>query len=435
MSLMKHLSIDPDEVMMNRETNPITRNAMDYPRIRNVEAFPVEYGGRKLICLRDPTHVADHTLLIPPAVLFLLSLFDGKHSLIDIQTAYTRQFGEILPGEQFRALIAQLDANLMLESEGFLSACQRIEDEFKQLTVRSAAHAGTAYEADPDRLRAQIERFFTASNGPGLDTIPSPDGAIKGLIAPHIDFHRGGHCYAWAYRELATSLDADLFIILGIAHAGPAGLFTMTTKDFVTPFGTMRTDREFVATVQQACPFDVFEDEFLHKHEHSIEFQVVFLQYLLNGRPGPMIVPILCGSFHEMVATETSPPEHPYFLGFVRALEQAIASSGKRVCLIAGVDLAHIGIRFGDREPLTPEFLDRVRSADLRMLNHVERLDADSFFQDICDDQDRRRICGYPAIYTLLTVTGAREGRLIKYDQAVDPVTQQAVTFASMVLR
>ena len=116
-------------------------------------------------------------------------------------------------------------------------------------------------------------------------------------------------------------------------------------------------------------------------------------------------------------------------------MNQAIAASSKRVCFIAGVDLAHVGIRFGDRDPLTPDFLEYVRAADLRLLNQVERLDAESFFQEVCEDQDRRRICGYPAIYTLLSVAGAQESKMIKYDQATDTETQQSVTFASMVLR
>ena len=112
-----------------------------------------------------------------------------------------------------------------------------------------------------------------------------------------------------------------------------------------------------------------------------------------------------------------------------------INTSGKRVCFIAGVDLSHIGMRFGDQDTLTDEWLDRVRMEDLDLLNHVERLDAEALFQHICDDQDQRRVCGYPAIYTLMDLAGARESQLLKYDQAADTMTQQAVTFASMVLR
>lgn len=413
-----------------------TRSSIQYPKIRPVEAFPIEHNGQKLICLRDPSHIAEHAVFVHPAVLNLLSLFDGNRSLADIQVAFTRASGGVLlPREQLHALIEQLDANLLLDSERFVRTRERIEEEFRRSNVRESVHAGTAYEADPERLRAQLDGFFTAPGGPGTRLVLHAGMPVKGLIAPHIDFHRGGPCYAWAYREMAASLDADLYIILGIGHSGPRSLFTLTAKDFITPFGTAQTDREFVARIQEACPFDLFADEFLHKHEHSIEFQVVFLQYLLRDRPPPMIVPVLCGSFQKMVEAGQSPSDHPQFQRFVQALKQAIAASGKQVCLIAGVDLAHVGMRFGDRERLTPDFLDRVRNADLRLLRHVERLDADAFFQDICDDQDRRRICGYPAIYTLLTVVEAQEAQLIKYDQAVDTATQQAVTFAGMVLR
>lgn len=334
---------------------------------------------------------------------------------------------------QLEDLIYRFDEYLLLDSARFDQTRQRIENDFRQASVRDAAHAGTAYATDEAELRRQIEGFYNTPAGPGMSPAVS-ERRIKGVIAPHIDFHRGGPCYAWAYRALASSLDADLFIILGIGHSGPRRLFTVTSKDFSTPFGVIRTDRSFVECMRATCPFDLLEDEFLHKQEHSVEFQVVFLQSLLKNRPAAMIVPILCGSFHDMVNTGTPPAEHPHFQGFVQALKQAIDASGKRVCIIAGVDLAHVGMRFGDREPLSDAWLDEIRDADMQLLGHVERLDHEAFFQHICEDQDRRRICGYPAIYTLMTVADAREGRLLKYDQAADTETQQAVSFASMVL-
>ena len=432
--IVMNASLIPVGKVTKNQEAPLATHTIQYPRLRNIEAFPIEYEGQQVICLRDPTHLAEHPVFVNPGVLFLLSLFDGQHSLADIQVEYTRHFGELPARDQLDNLIAQLDEHLLLDSDRFAQVRQQIEDAFRQSTVRNAAHAGTAYESDAEGLLRQLEGFYRASSGPGLEPA-SPNGRIKGVISPHIDFHRGGPCYAWAYRELASSLEADLFIIIGIGHFGSGHLFTMTPKDFSTPLGTMRTDREFVARVQAACPFDVLADEFLHKDEHSVEFQVVFLQSLLSDRQDAMIVPILCGSFHDMVQTGTLPSEHPQFQGFVDALRQTIEASGKRVCIIAGVDLAHVGKRFGDQEPLTDTWLGEIRDADLRLLQHVEHLDSEAFFRHICEDQDQRRICGYPAIYTLMTLADACEGHLLKYDQAVDTATQQTVTFASMVLR
>ena len=400
-----------------------------------MEAFPVEYEGQEFICLRDPAHFAERPVFVNPSVVPILGLFDGRHSQAEIQIAYTRQYGVILSVEQLDDLILHLDNSLLLDSDRYDVTRKRIEDEFHNAAVRPAAHAGAAYAGEAEELRRQLDGFYTEPGGPGVLPQPGEEGRIKGVIAPHIDFHRGGACYAWAYRELAASLDAELFIIFGIGHAGPRHLFSMTSKDFATPFGTIRTDREFISRVREACPFDVFADEFLHKTEHSVEFQVVFLQHLMKEHPEAMIVPILCGSFHELVANGTSPAGHPDFLGFVQALKQAIDAGGKRVCLIAGVDLAHIGQHFGDEERLSDDWLRSVQEADLNMLRHVENLDTESFFRHICDDQDQRRICGYPAMYTLMTLAEAQEGKLLKYDQAADETTQQVVTFASMVLR
>ncbi len=40
----------------------------------------------------------------------------------------------------------------------------------------------------------------------------------KAIVAPHIDFHRGGPAYAWAYKSLVESAGADLYILLGTSH-------------------------------------------------------------------------------------------------------------------------------------------------------------------------------------------------------------------------
>ncbi|MBT5872084.1 MAG: AmmeMemoRadiSam system protein B [Candidatus Latescibacteria bacterium] len=405
-----------------------------FPKLRNIEAFPVSYEGQEAVCLRDPDHFASQPIFINPAVIALLRLFDGSRSVSEIHSEFVRENGISVSAEQLAELVDELDSSLFLDSENFRIARSEMESRFRQSSVRMATHAGGAYSEDPAALREELEAFYMSAEGPGELPDRKLDGTVTGLIAPHIDFNRGGSCYAWAYRELATSLDADLFVILGIGHAGPRHMYSMTAKDYDTPLGTVRTDSEFVSRVQEACPFDVLEDEFLHRDEHSVEFQVVFLKHLLGSGSNAMIVPVLCGSFHELVLAGESPADHPHFRGFVEALQEAIRASGKRVCVIAGVDLAHIGQHFGDEEALSDSWLQKVQEADMRLLGHVESLDEESLFRHICEDQDQRRVCGYPAIYTMMTLVNATQARLLKYGQAADSDTQQAVTFASMVL-
>ena len=180
---------------------------------------------------------------------------------------------------------------------------------FSRNPQRPAALAGLCYENEPVKLRREIEAFFIAPGGPGQIPQPNSDGAaLSGLIAPHIDPRRGGPAYAHAYGELLTRERPDLVIILGTSHYGSGPqLFTATRKDYMTPLGAVATDREFVDRLAARYgDGDLFADELLHRNEHSIEFQALFLAWAL-GTAGYKVVPILVGSFHEMVAERRRP--------------------------------------------------------------------------------------------------------------------------------
>src|SRR5262245_30581954 len=69
---------------------------MDHPKLRPIEAFPVNLSGHEVICLRDPAQLTDDVVFVPHEALFILAHFDGKHSILDIQEAYTHQYGRIL---------------------------------------------------------------------------------------------------------------------------------------------------------------------------------------------------------------------------------------------------------------------------------------------------------------------------------------------------
>ena len=92
---------------------------MEQPKLRPIEAFPVDLGGRQVICLRDPTRLADGAAFVPREALFILAHFDGKHSILDIQEAYTRQHGRLLSSDAIKGLIAKLDESLLMDNERF----------------------------------------------------------------------------------------------------------------------------------------------------------------------------------------------------------------------------------------------------------------------------------------------------------------------------
>ena len=405
-------------------------NRTDRPTLRPVEAFPVEANGQKGLALRDPAGFTESVLVLPPPLLDIVSLFDGEHTLLDIQEMFMRRHGELLLTERLEEIVATLDEHGFLDSPNFARRRAAVETAFRASPSRPAVHAGSAYAAEADALRAQITGFFTHREGPGATADAGPGTAVQGIIAPHIDFHRGGPTYAWAYREVAERSDADLFVIFGTCHAGMPDPFALTLKDYETPLGAARVEREFCEALARRYGDDLLASELAHRAEHSIEFQTVFLRCLSAGRREFEVVPVLASFLHESVAFGKDPEADPRVPRFFDALRDAIAASNRRVCLIAGADLAHVGPRFGDPEPVGPAALARIEREDRAMLEAVAAVDARAFYESVARDGDSRRICGLSPIYALLRCLPPGRGRLLRYAQWPD--RQGTVSFASL---
>jgi AmmeMemoRadiSam system protein B len=412
----------------------------DNPRLRPVEAIPVKQDGRTLIYLKDPLNFAS-PLGISPVGYFILSHFDGRHTFIEIQAAFSKQFGQVLLTDDLKEFIETLDRHYYLHSGRFTAYRNSRIDEFRRQPARAAAHAGAAYKADPAELKTQLDGFFAAPNGPGFPNGIHRAAAPKAIVAPHIDFHRGGPAYAWAYKGLAESGGADLFVLLGTSHCGGQTPFILTLKDFETPLGVVETDKEFVTRLQQRSGADLFADEYLHRGEHSLEFQVLFLKYAAQLRAAlareperPFtIVPILVSSFQSMVVNQTPPERDAAVQQCLSALSELVEQETRQVCFVAGVDLAHVGREFGDREPITENFLRWVETEDQRLIERLSALDAPGFFHEIAKDRDKRKICGFAPLYSLIHLLNGACGKHLKYSQAFTPETGSAVTFTSMI--
>jgi AmmeMemoRadiSam system protein B len=329
-----------------------------------------------------------------------------------------------------QTMVRQLDEAMILDGPTFEAFAQN----YREAGRRPAALAGRSYPASARALKAQLEQFFVGNRGAGSPTASGQPDAnrLRAILSPHIDFQRGGPVYTWSYKELVEQSDADTFVILGVAHQYCRRRFVLTRKDFETPLGLVPTDRRYVDHIAEAAGDEFFDDELTHRNEHSIEFQVVFLQYLLGERRDFSIVPILVGSFHDLMQRGVDPIDDPDVKKFVAALQSAEAKSGKKVAYIGGIDLCHIGPEFGDPAPVDPAFQSQIEQFDSAMLHHAAGCDPRGWFQQAAQVQNRWRVCGLAATYTLLHAIGPAQGRLLKYDQAIDNKRSCCVTFASM---
>jgi AmmeMemoRadiSam system protein B len=277
---------------------------------------------------------------------------------------------------------------------------------------RPPSCAGTVYPAEPTALRRALDAWL------GLPAPPHPPGRpTRLLVAPHIDYPRGASGWAAAYRALSTG--ADLFVVLGTAHATPPHLFALTRRDHATPLGLVPTDGPALdALVRDVGAAEVLADEAAHDGEHSIELQLVALRHVIR-RPFTAL-PVLCSAISHL------DDPAPYTARFLAALARAVA--GRRVCFVASADLSHLGPQYGDPRPPTAAEAARLEARDREALAFVERGDAAAFHRDTVRDDARRRVCGLAPIYAALRASGTG-ARLLRYERWTDGV--DSVSFAA----
>ena len=408
------------------------KDTKQFPLLRNLQFTPLKEHDEQYVLLWDPTGLTAEKLIVPLNYFYLLQFFDGEHSLDQLSAEYLKKFGEFFLPDRLQKLVADLDEKLFLEGERVASAKQQAAAEYRHAPVRRAAYAGKSYEEDPEKLKLQLEGFFTSSEGPGSTPSVNRGKKIKGIVVPHYEVRMGGPIYAWAYKELKEAESPDLFVVLGTRHAGLKNLFAVTDKDFETPLGRVPVDRGVLERFRENEGAPFFEEEVSHRSEHTIEFQLPFLQHTVGSTKQLTIVPVLCAfppacltdpQLHELGARVTS------FLG---AMKRALADSGKNFCVVASADLAHIGMRYGDPKAPTDFSFHRCMQMDLEMLKHVENVDAVGFARFIEKEEDARRICGFSPIYTLLKLIQAEKGEVLRYDRGITDQFNSTVTFASM---
>jgi MEMO1 family protein len=237
----------------------------------------------------------------------------------------------------------------------------------------------------------------------------------------------GAKGYAAAYSALAGQSPKRV-VVLGTGHAMDEGLFGLTRKDFETPLGTVRTDKAAVKKLAAAGKGCLAPDDFAHRREHSIEIQVPFLQHVLGGSEF-RLVPILCGSVMPHIAAGTRLGQAPGEQGFLDALRALASDPGTLV--VAGVDFSHIGRKFGDRKPASA-FAEEARSHDKRLADFLCARNADGFWGELKETNDRYHVCGATALAVLLAVLRPGPGgRLLHYETWYEDATESAVSFAA----
>lgn len=393
------------------------------PALRPIDVTPLwTDDGEVRFALHDLARVAPRPIGISMAGYYVLAHLDGEHSCADIQAVLRGQFGLEVPAGEILKLVQALDESLMLQGERFERAYEQQRVEY----LSAATRDNREWYPEGPELRREIEQMLAAG-------VAAQVGEVCGLIAPHLDYRRGGPCYADAYASLAKAPPAERYVILGPNHAGRSASVVGTTKDFQTPLGLARIDRDFLGRLERGLGEPLCRHEVDHRGEHSVDLQLHILQIIMDGRPFE-IVPLLCPDPCGPTGTAPADGEGPDLGDFADTLAELVAKADRPTTVIAAADLSHVGQRFGDPEPTTPAFLEEVERLDRGLLSLLAAREEDAFVARITVSHNATRICSAGCIYAMLRALPRRPCRVLAYHQAVDLAAETHVTCAAAVV-
>lgn len=286
---------------------------------------------------------------------------------------------------------------------------------------RKPVVAGQFYEADFNLLDKQIRECFKSKLGPGDLPVKKRSRNIFGVIAPHAGYQFSGACAAWSYKEIAESKFPDLFLVIGVNHTGlGAPLSTYLFADWETPFGVVKVDRNFGKELIKKFP-DLKNEAMAHLHEHSVEVQLPFLQFVNKDKIKDVkFVPIVVSSYNYDIC---------------KNLGKAIADTNKKICVIASSDFTHYGFSYGYL-PFTENKKENLYKLDNGAIKEIEKLDAENFLKYVA--KNRATICGAGAIAIAIEACknlGAKKARLLQYYTSGDILNDydNAVGYAGVI--
>ena len=251
--------------------------------------------------------------------------------------------------------------------------------------IRKPVVAGQFYSGSKEALEREVQAL--------VDSKADKEDAI-GVVSPHAGYAYSGPV---AGSVLSAIKPRKRYIILGPNHTGLGEAFGLDENDsWKTPLGEVRIDRELADAIQSNCKF-IKSDSVSHAHEHSIEVQLPFLQFLQQDFK---IVPIAV-SYADLSACVDA--------------GKAIASAIKGlriaddVTIIASSDMTHY------------ESQEEARRKDMIAIGAMLALDEAKLVMKV--SEAAITMCGYAPAAIMIAAAkelGARSARVVKYQTSGD---------------
>ncbi|MDP2912684.1 MAG: AmmeMemoRadiSam system protein B [Candidatus Omnitrophota bacterium] len=268
--------------------------------------------------------------------------------------------------------------------------------------IRKTVVAGQFYPGSKDELSIEIKSLLGKA-AHDIDAI--------GAVSPHAGYIYSGHV---AGRVFASMKLKSAYIIMGPNHTGLGEPFGIDTSDsWKTPLGETRIDTALAEKIKKNCKY-ITADSLSHAHEHSIEVQLPFLQFLQKDFK---FVPITISHAGIDIYRE---------IGAAIAKSIKEAELEKDVTIIASSDMTHYESR------------ESARKKDFAAINAILALDEEMLAGSVSSLDIS--MCGCAPVAIMIAsakALGAKEARLVKYQTSGDVSGDYSsvVGYAGMVIK
>jgi AmmeMemoRadiSam system protein B len=249
---------------------------------------------------------------------------------------------------------------------------------------RKPAVGGYFYPGREDALRKMVEGM--------VETEIEKEKAIC-VVSPHAGFEYSGIVAGAVFSSVRLP---DKFVILGPSHR-PIQSRVAIMKEGVweTPMGNVQIDSSLAELIMSHSQL-ITEDEVAHVHEHSLEVQLPFIQYV---RTDAEIVPV-CLSYHISF-------EELEDLG--KSIARGIKDYNKDVLIVASTDMSH--------------YVDQsiAKEKDFLAIDKILELDAKGLHDIV--ERENISMCGFQPTTSAIVASkelGAEKASLIKYQTSGD---------------
>jgi len=255
--------------------------------------------------------------------------------------------------------------------------------------IRKAVFAGSWYPGDGASLKSQIEGLLDRTK---TSATREP---IRALISPHAGYAYSGATAAVGFKALRGQ-QINRVMVLAISHRFRLkGATIVDVTHYSTPMGLIPLDREACDTVLKGDHFACVPDA--HEHEHSLEIQLPFLQYVLPE--GFELIPILIGEVKDSWYGAMAATLLPFW--------------DETTLVVTSSDFTHYGRAYGYL-PFSADIPAKLAELDGGAIDFIEKTDPKGFRRYV--RETGATICGRNAITLLLTMAKKRGYRAEQLD-------------------